>query len=170
MSGALAISNGSSSEWSTPRWLFDACALRWGPFDLDVAATAANAKCERFYTRADDGLVQPWDGRVWCNPPYGRGEIELWLRRAASLAHLAAPLTMLLPANTDTAWWHDYVMEWASEIALLRGRVRFETPEGGAAGAPKFGSAVVVFGGPVRPVRIYSWDVTRACGRNRRIT
>lgn len=54
-------------------------------FTLDVAATPDNAKCRRYFTRADDGLNQSWDGEiVWMNPPYGRGVIDRWIERVTS--------------------------------------------------------------------------------------
>lgn len=60
----------TSDDCYTPRWVFDAMGLR---FDLDVAAPPGgpwHVPCDRWYTAQDDGLAQPWDGLVWCNPPY----------------------------------------------------------------------------------------------------
>lgn len=68
-------------EWSTPPDLFAELDAEFH-FDLDAASTDENALCERHYTKEDDGLAQPWDGNVWCNPPYGR-EIGKWVRKAA---------------------------------------------------------------------------------------
>ena len=68
-------------EWTTPRDLFDELDREFH-FTLDVASTDENALCERHYTKDDDGLIRPWGGSVWCNPPYGR-EITKWVRRAA---------------------------------------------------------------------------------------
>ena len=62
----------ASDEWPTPPWLVDRMAAEFGPLDFEHAATASNAKAPRFYTREDDGLSLPWEGRVcWLNPPYG---------------------------------------------------------------------------------------------------
>jgi DNA N-6-adenine-methyltransferase (Dam) len=76
---------------------------------LDVAATAENAKCSRFFTRKENGLAQPWQGRVFCNPPYGR-EIGRWVQKAWQSAQAGACelVVCLVPARVDTAWWHDY--------------------------------------------------------------
>ena len=126
-------------EWATPQDLFDALASEFGPFDVDVCATPKNAKVAKFYTKADDGLAQDWRGRVWMNPPYGR-PIGLWMEKAKLSARAGAVVVCLVPARTDTAWWHDNAME-ATEIRFIRGRVKF----GGAGPAP-FPSAVVVFG------------------------
>ena len=128
-----------SCEWATPPELVARLAARWGPFDLDPCATAENAKAPRFYTRADDGLRRPWTGRVFCNPPYGRA-IAAWVAKAREAATTTADLVVLLvPARTDTRWWHEHVAH--AEVEFLPGRVRFV---GAKAGAP-FPSAVVVF-------------------------
>ncbi len=127
-----------TDEWPTPRWLFDALHTEFG-FTLDPCATRANAKCARFFTRVDDGLRQDWSrDAVFMNPPYGR-LIGHWVKKAYVSARQGALVVCLLPARTDTRWWHDYVMR--GEIRLLRGRLTFE---GGKYPAP-FPSAIVVF-------------------------
>jgi|GEM_PF-5770545 len=68
----------SATLAETPQDFFDRLDAEFG-FDLDVCATRSNAKCERFYSRKDDGLAQPWTGTCWCNPPYG--QIKHWLRK-----------------------------------------------------------------------------------------
>jgi phage N-6-adenine-methyltransferase len=109
-------------------------------FDLDPCATAENAKCAHFYTRAEDGLAQTWSGRVYLNPPYGRS-IGLWVRKAWESAQTTAELVVcLVPARTGTAWWHDYIRQ-ADEVRYLRGRLKF----GGCQNSAPFDSAVVVF-------------------------
>lgn len=127
-----------TAEWATPRDTFDRLDAEFG-FDLDPCATAENAKCARYFTRADDGLSQEWTGRVFCNPPYGRA-IGAWVQKARESAHTTAELVVLLiPARTDTRYWHDHVV--GGEIRFLRGRLKFG---GSDTGAP-FPSAVVVF-------------------------
>lgn len=116
----------------------------FGPFDLDPCADASNAKAPIFYTKEQDGLCKPWPGRVWCNPPYGR-EICAWVARGASayVGFKGAPdlCVMLLPARTDTKWWHDYVIPYAAEVRFIRGRLKF----GGSKNSAPFPSALVVF-------------------------
>lgn len=127
-------------EWETPQAFFDALDAEFH-FALDVCATAENAKCERYFTVADDGLAQSWEGNVcWCNPPYGR-EIGKWLRKAWTETGAEIPTTvvMLIPARTDTAWWHDYAAK--GEVRFVRGRIKFS---GHKHNAP-FPCAVVVF-------------------------
>lgn len=123
--------------WSTPQDLFDRLHARYA-FTLDVCATAENAKCARFYTEADDGLAQPWRGQCWMNPPYGR-TIGKWMRKAYESAMAGATVVCLVPARTDTAWWHDYAVR--GQIEFLRGRLKF----GGYKNSAPFPSAIVVF-------------------------
>ena len=124
--------------WSTPQDLFDRLNERWS-FDIDVCATADNAKCPRYFTEADDGLSQRWGGHCWMNPPYGR-TIGLWMAKAWRSAVGGTVVVCLVPARTDTAWWHDYAMK--GQIEFLRGRLKF----GGHKNSAPFPSAIVVFG------------------------
>ena len=128
-----------TSEWATPPDLFAALNAEFH-FTLDVCATADNAKCARHFTLAQDGLAQEWTGTCWMNPPYGR-TIGLWLRKAYESALAGATVVCLIPARTDTAWWHDYAMK--GEIRYIRGRVKFA---GHKWNAP-FPSAIVIFRG-----------------------
>lgn len=126
-----------SVEWSTPQDLYDELNQEFG-FTLDVAATPENAKCERYFTRKDDGLSQSWAGNVcWMNPPYGR-EIGRWMRKAFQESR-EATVVCLVPARPDTRWWHDSATQ--GEIRFLRGRLKF----GGCKNAAPFPSAIVVF-------------------------
>lgn len=127
----------ATPEWATPVDLFAGLDAEFG-FDLDVCATAENAKCPRYFTAADDGLAQEWAGVCWMNPPYGRG-IGAWIRKAAESAEAGATVVCLVPARVDTAWWHDYCRH--GEVRFLRGRLRF----GDAVASAPFPSALVVF-------------------------
>lgn len=130
-----------SGEWRTPRALFTRLNKLYGPFALDAAATKRNALCSRFYTKEDNALVQQWRGRVFLNPPYGRGVGE-WVAKAhlESQQSYNVGVACLLAARTDTAWWHDYVMQ-AAEVLFIRGRLRFS----GHTDAAPFPSVVVLF-------------------------
>lgn len=126
-------------DWETPPQFFGQLDKEFG-FTVDVCATADNAKCERYFSPAEDGLAQSWAGEVcYMNPPYGRA-IAAWVKKAYEEAKAGATVVGLLPARTDTAWFHDYIYGRA-EIRFLRGRVRFV---GGASNAP-FPSMVVVW-------------------------
>ena len=124
--------------WATPRDFFERLNGEFN-FELDVCATAENAKCAKYYTVADDGLSQAWEGTCWMNPPYGR-TISQWVKKAYESSLNGATVVCLLPARTDTAWWHDYCMR--GEIRLVRGRLKF----GDAQNNAPFPCAVVVFG------------------------
>lgn len=132
-----ALLSSKTGEWSTPQDFFDRLDWKYH-FTLDAAATAENAKCARFFTAEDDGLSKNWGGQiVFCNPPYGR-EIGRWVRKGYEEAK-AAVVVMLLPARTDTRWFHDYCMK--GKITFLRGRLKF----GGAKDAAPFPSMLVEF-------------------------
>lgn len=108
-------------------------------FNLDPCCTHENAKCARHFTIEENGLIQPWDGsRVFMNPPYGR-EIKDWMKKAYEESLRGALVVCLVPARTDTAWWHDYAIK--GEVRFLRGRLKF----GGHINSAPFPSAVVIF-------------------------
>jgi phage N-6-adenine-methyltransferase len=133
--------NGNGRELETPPELFEALDREFH-FTLDPCATAENAKCDRYFTEADDGLDQDWSNqRVFMNPPYGR-EIYAWTAKAKTEASKGALVVGLLPASTDLAWWHDDVVAVGAEVRYIRGRVRFLT--GGAYRASGFFASVVV--------------------------
>ena len=124
--------------WETPKDLFDKLNNEFH-FTLDVCATPENAKCDSFYTKEQDGLSQPWKGVVWCNPPYGK-QIGSWVRRGFFASLSGNTVVMLLPARTDTRWFHEYIYGKA-EIRFIRGRLKF----GGSKNSAPFPSMVVVF-------------------------
>ena len=121
--------------WATPQTFFDKVNNEFN-FTLDVCATDDNAKCDKYYTKDDDGLAQEWSGVCWCNPPYGRG-ISDWIKKASEAE---ATVVCLVPARTDTAWWHDYAMK-ATDIRFIRGRLKF----GDSKNSAPFPSALLVF-------------------------
>lgn len=129
----------ASDQWATPQMLFDEWHALFR-FDLDVCADASNAKCARYFTAEDDGLSKEWaPSRCWMNPPYGR-TIGRWVQKAAEESQRGALVCGLLPARTDTAWWHAHVLPHA-HVVYLRGRVKFGDA---TAGAP-FPSAVAIW-------------------------
>ena len=140
--GRLApLMSSAKHDWETPDALFNGWDVRFH-FTLDVCATAENAKCNYFYSPEDDGLNMPWAGRTcWMNPPYGR-QISDWVVKA----HLEAignkvTTVALLPARTDTRWFHDQIYK-QHKIHFLRGRIKFV----GAPHPAPFPSMIVVFG------------------------
>ena len=130
-----AMFSSKTDIWETPQDFFDKLNEEFH-FQTDVCALPENAKCKHFYTPEQDGLAQEWRGVCWCNPPYGR-QIGKWVRKASESQ---VTTVMLLPARTDTAWFHDYIYGKA-EIRFVRGRLRFS---GAKENAP-FPCMVVVF-------------------------
>ncbi len=100
-----------SEEWYTPQDLFDRLDSIYH-FTLDAAASEENSKCEHYYTKEDDALNKPWQGTVWLNPPYGRG-IGEWIKKAYQSASEGATVVCLLPARTDTAAFHRYILPFS---------------------------------------------------------
>ena len=129
----------ATDEWATPQDFFDELAATY-QFTTDVCATKENAKCADFYTKEDNGLTKDWDGTCWMNPPYGRN-IKYWVKKAYESARdNGAIVVCLLPARTDTSWWHDYVLPHG-QVTFIRGRLKF----GGAKNSAPFPNAIVVF-------------------------
>lgn len=145
---AMALLSSVTDEWATPRDLFARLNARWR-FELDPCATQENAVCERYFTRAENGLLQRWQGRVFVNPPYGR-EIGRWVQKAALESRNPDTVVVaLLPARTDTRWWGDWVAPFA-RVTFIRGRLKF----GGARSGAPFPSALAVYPKKARPPKL----------------
>ena len=130
----------ATDNWSTPQDFFDKLNDEFH-FTLDVCADENNHKCEHYYTKEIDGLSRPWIGTIWCNPPYGR-KIGEWVRRALFASVAGNTVVMLLPARTDTKWFHDYIYRRDNvEIRFIKGRLKF----GGCKNSDPFPSMVVIF-------------------------
>ena len=130
-----------SNEYETPQGFFNLLDEEFN-FTLDPCATPHNTKCKKYYTIKEDGLKQDWRGQtVFCNPPYGR-EIGKWVQKAYQEAKkYGVTVVMLIPARTDTAYFHDYIYHKAKEIRFIRGRLKFEN----TANSAPFPSMVVIF-------------------------
>lgn len=132
----------SSDEWFTPPEVFEALGLA---FDLDPAAPVGGVPwvpAARYFTKREDGLSQPWSGRVWLNPPYGRGT-ERWLRKLADHGDGLA----LVFARTDTAWFQRVATQ-ATALCFVGGRLRFRRPDGTPGDTAPAPSLLVAFGLP----------------------
>lgn len=127
-----------SNEWATPQSFFDKLNKEFG-FTLDPCSTHENAKCEKHYTIEEDGLSQNWGGQVvFCNPPYGR-DLPKWVKKCHDESRHAT-IVMLIPARTDTSYFHDYIYHKA-EIRFIRGRLKF----GESKTSAPFPSMVVIY-------------------------
>ena len=151
-----------SDEWETPQGLYDALHEEFH-FQIDLAATQANAKCPLFLSRDEDALVQSWHTlarRGWLNPPYSRKLSKAFVAKAAAERLHGFTTVMLLPARTDTKAFHDHIYDQTTceprlgiQVRFLSGRVRF-LDEAGLIGNPApFPSMIVVFRGEFDPTR-----------------
>lgn len=131
-------------DWETPQALFDVLDEHFN-FVYDLATNGRNAKVANYFTKEDDALAQDWGGIgeasdwLYCNPPYGR-EIRDWIKKASESNK---NIVMLIPARTDTSYWHDFIFNKAS-VVFLRGRLKFEI-NGEARDAAPFPSALVIY-------------------------
>lgn len=138
-----SLLSSKSNEWATPQTVFDELNKEFN-FTLDPAATSENAKCQRFFTKEQDGLKQDWSGEtVFCNPPYGR-EIGKWVEKCYN-EHIKNNITvvMLIPARTDTTYFHEYIYN-RSEIRFIKGRIKF-IQNGKEGDAAPFPSMIVIY-------------------------
>jgi site-specific DNA-methyltransferase (adenine-specific) len=160
-----ALFSSQKDDWETPQGLFDELNREFG-FTLDVCATLENRKCAAYYNKQINGLEQPWHKDIcWMNPPYGNPEYPCkpnckkkkcqergyhiteyipgiidWVKKAYEESLKEATIVCLLPARTDTRWFHEYIYGKA-EIRFLQGRLKFV----GAKNSAPFPSMIVVF-------------------------
>lgn len=115
--------NGGHDEWLTPPDIL----ATLGRFDLDPCAPVIRPweTASQHFTIKDNGLMQPWAGRVWCNPPFGREEIH-WLRKLAVHGNGIA----LIPARTETVMFYETVWQVADAVLFIKGRPHFHTVDG----------------------------------------
>ena len=136
-----------NKEWETPDSFFQPYAKEFN-IKLDVCATRENAKCKAFYDKKTNGLHASWaianeigggKSACWMNPPYGRG-IEKWVKKAYDEALKGVTTIALLPARTDTSWFHNYIYK-KHEVRFLKGRIKFVD----ASSSAPFPSMIVIF-------------------------
>ena len=139
-----------TDQWFTPPSVFAALGLR---FDLDPASPPGGVPwipADRYYTESDDGLTQPWNGLVWLNPPYSAP--APWIERLYQHGQGVA----LLPGDTGTAWFHDYVAPGDAHC-FVRGRLAFVAGNGPEATNARTASIIVAYGSVAA-------DAVRRCG------
>ena len=122
-----ALLSSQRHDWQTPKSFFRAVEAEFGPFEIDAAASSENTLCPKFWDEQTDALKQDWCGkRSWCNPPYGR-RLNLWVAKAYKTIGSGGIVVMLIPARTDTSYFHDYI--WGKNgvrVRFLRGRLKFD--------------------------------------------
>ena len=136
----------NKEDWETPNVFFNKLNNKYH-FSFDLASNDNNHKVSNYYTIKDDALSKPWhniSGNLWLNPPYGR-QIKIWVKKAyeESLLKQSGHIILLIPARTDTSYWHDYIFGKA-QIHFLRGRLKFEI-NGKPKDAAPFPSALVIY-------------------------
>lgn len=141
MSNLSIMFSSQTDEWATPQEFFDKLNKEFH-FTLDPCALPSNAKCKRYFTPEDNGLLQNWGGQiVFCNPPYGRAIYD-WVRKCSEEAQKPnTTVVALIPARTDTKYFHEFIYHKAKEIRFVKGRLKF----GGSRNAAPFPSMVVIF-------------------------
>lgn len=151
---AKVMFSSASDDWATPQSFYDELDAEFG-FTVDACSSTANHKAPRFFALDHpdpdrrDGLAGDWaadalthGGAVWLNPVYGR-TIGAWMAKAAATARAGVTVVCLVPARTDTRWFHDHVLAEGAEVRFVRGRLKFGTA---TTGAP-FASLVVIYRG-----------------------
>ena len=154
------IMSSDSNEWYTPNYIVAFIESEYGKINIDPCAASTTSIGEVNYTIDDDGLSKEWDKEVvFVNPPYG-SEIKEWVKKSYKEQQKHNNIVILLiPARTDTTYWHWWIFPHYSEIYFLKGRIKFETTEGEGESAP-FPSALVVFS-PNRNKVIKALDINK---------
>lgn len=137
---ANSPSVGNSTTWLTPPRIINSL----GEFDLDPCSPVEQpgwTGCKREYNIHDDGLAQPWEGRVWMNPPYGK-EAQHWLKKLKEHGNGIA----LIYARTETRQFFDHIWYDAHAVLFVKGRIKFHTPDGAEGGPANAPSVLVAYG------------------------
>ena len=132
---------GKTNDWLS---LF-ALVQRLGPFDLDPCGYAGmpwRLATTTYFLPEKDGLIEPWYGRVFCNPPYGSRTVVPWLKRMAKHANGI----LLIYARCETQAWQRNVFPFADAVVFLEGRVHFYLPSGERGKSGTAPSALLAFG------------------------
>lgn len=141
-----------SDIWSTPQDLFDKLDNEFH-FNIDVCANDSNHKCSKYFTEQDDGLSKDWHGTVQMNPPYSACKDQI--RKAFESSAGGATVVALVPARTDTKWFHEYVLPYSGlpfvgetkeypvsvELRFIKGRLKF----GNGKNSAPFPSVIIIF-------------------------
>ena len=119
---AAAANSSVKMDYTTPVLFYNRLDDEFH-FTLDPCASPENAKCAKFFTYHENGLVQGWGCEtVFMNPPYGY-QTEVWMAKALRASQKGATVVCLIPARTSTRWWHDIAMQ--GEIRFIQGKIRF---------------------------------------------
>ncbi len=128
-------------NWETPQDFFDKLNDIFN-FDFDVCAEHTTAKVSKYFTKEDDALIKDWIGTIWCNPPYGREQVKFIEKAYSESLKHDSVIVMLIPARPETKVWQNTILQKASIVCFVNGRLKF----GGSKNNAPFPSALVVFG------------------------
>ena len=150
--------NSGNNEWYTPPQFLEAARGVMGGIDLDPASSDTaqqNVQAGKYFTKEDNGLLFPWSGRVWMNPPYARGLVAEFVSKLCGhfRAGEVSEAVVLVNNATETRWFQE-LLGASSAVCMLTGRVRF-LRDTGELGAPLQGQAVVYMGS--RPSVFAAW-------------
>jgi len=142
------LHSSASVEWYTPEWVIDVAKDVMGTIDLDPASNVKAQKwiqAKKFYTKKEDGLKQIWSGNVFLNPPYARGQTQLWINRIVDdyNAQRIKQGFLLVNNTTDRKWFQPL---WNFHICFLKKRVRFIAGDGRTKNQPTHGNVFVYLG------------------------
>lgn len=142
MNGTLVNQDSGNKTWLTPKWIIDTL----GTFDTDPCCPPNMPwrTAEVMYTPQEDGLVQPWQGRVWLNPPYGKDALPFLAKMAEHVKNGGSGITLLF-ARTDNTAWHELVVPNARAVMFLRKRIRFCREDGSDAGTSPMPSVLIAY-------------------------
>jgi len=139
--------NNGENEWYTPPKFIESARVVLGKIDLDPASSVIANKtvqADKIYTIDDDGLSQPWFGKIWCNPPYSSPEIKLFAKKFREERANYEAAIILVNNATETGWFNDLI-HVASALCCPSSRVKFLDPQGNE-GAPLQGQAIIYIG------------------------
>lgn len=136
--GGHQTTKGKNDEWITPPEIIQAL----GEFDLDPCSAINQPwdTANNYYTIDDDGLLMPWFGRVWLNPPYNRYLIPMWMEKMA----MHKNGTALVFARTETEWFQRFVFPHCQSILFIDGRLHFHYIDGARAKANAGAPSVLI--------------------------
>ncbi len=154
------MKSSASSEWYTPPKIIERVLMLFDDIDLDPCSNsheAPNVPASTLYTKADDGLAQPWGGRVFLNPPYG-DTIGLWIDKLIIeyQAMQVEAAIALIPGRTDTAWFWPL---WQYPLCFVRGRLKFISPGNPEENSATFPSVIAYLGTDIKNFTRYFGDL-----------
>ena len=140
--------NSGNNEWYTPNYIIDAARNTMGSIDLDPASSAiANqtVRAEKYYTKEDDGLMQPWFGNIWLNPPYCRSLISQFSSATIIKRPDYDQAIVLVNNATETRWFQDLLRN-CNSFCIFNGRIKFIDVDGKTCGTSLQGQIIFYFG------------------------